>query len=149
MTIYFEDLTPGRVFDLGSVDVTEDEIVEFASRYDPQPFHIDPDAATESPYGGIIASGWHTCALCMRLMVDGLMRDTVSLGSPGVDEVRWLAPVRPGDRLTARMTVEEARPSASKPTRGMVRFLAEMVNQDHVVVLTLRPVAMYGRRPAD
>lgn len=147
--MYFEDLTPGRVFELGSVDVTEDEIVDFATRYDPQPFHIDPAAARESPYGGIIASGWHTCAMAMRLMVDGLMRDTVSLGSPGVDEIRWLAPVRPGDRLTGRMTVEEARPSSSKPTRGMVRFLVEMVNQDEVVVLTSRPVAMYGRRPAD
>src|SRR5690606_17077669 len=113
--LYFEDLTPGRAFDLGAVTVTEDEIVEFATRFDPQPFHVDPAAAAESPFGGIIASGWHTCAMCMRLLVDGLMNQTISLGSPGVEQIRWLAPVRPGDRLSARTTVEDARPSSTKP----------------------------------
>ncbi|MFP5487405.1 MAG: MaoC family dehydratase [Acidimicrobiia bacterium] len=147
MTIYFEELTPGRVFELGTVEMTEDEILEFAARFDPQPFHLDREAAAASHFGGLIASGWHTCSCCMRLMVDGMMRHTVSLGSPGVDEIRWSAPVRPGDRLTGRMIVEEATPSSSNPTRGSVRFRSEMENQDGVIVLTMRAVAMFGRRP--
>ena len=147
VTIYFEDFTPGRVFELGAIDVTEDEIIEFASRFDPQPFHIDPAAAARSPFGGIIASGWHTCSMCMRLLVDGLMSRTISLGSPGVEQIRWLAPVRPGDRLTARTTVEEARPSSSKPTQGTVTFVTEMANQHDVPVLSMRALGMYGRRP--
>jgi acyl dehydratase len=147
VTIYFEDLTPGRMFELGAVDVTEDEIIEFATRFDPQPFHIDPAAAAETPFGGIIASGWHTCSMCMRLLVDGLVSRTISLGSPGVEQIRWLAPVRPGDRLTARTTVAEARPSSTKPTQGTVTFVTEMTNQDDVPVLSMRAIAMYGRRP--
>jgi acyl dehydratase len=147
VTIYFEDLTPGRVFELGAVDVTEDEIVEFASRFDPQPFHLDPVAAAETIFGGIIASGWHTCAMCMRLLVDGLLRGSTSLGSPGMEQIRWLAPVRPGDRLSARTTVEEARPSSSKPDRGTVTLLTQMENQDGVVVMTMRGMGMYARRP--
>ncbi|MGA1051211.1 MAG: MaoC family dehydratase [Ilumatobacteraceae bacterium] len=142
----FEDFTPGRVFELGSVVVTEDEIVEFATRFDPQPFHIDPVAAAETMFGGIIASGWHTCSMCMRLLVDGLLADSTSLGSPGMEQIRWLAPVRPGDRLTARSTVEEVRPSSSKPDRGTVTLLTEMTNQDGVVVMTMRGMGMYGRR---
>lgn len=147
MTIYFEDLTPGRVFELGAVEMSEDEIIEFATRFDPQPFHVDREAATQSPFGGIIASGWHTCSYCMRLIVDGMMSRAVSLGSPGVDEIRWLAPVRPGDRLSGRLTVEHARPSASNPSRGTVTFASEMENQDGVTVLSMRAVAMFGRRP--
>jgi acyl dehydratase len=147
VTIYFEDFTPGRVFELGEVDVTEDEIIEFASRFDPQPFHIDPAAAAETMFGGIIASGWHTCSMCMRLTVDGLLSGSTSLGSPGMEQIRWLAPVRPGDRLTARTTVEEARPSSSKPDRGTVTLLTEMENQDGVVVMTMRGMGMYARRP--
>lgn len=149
MTIYLEDLTPGRVFELGTVDVSAEEIVEFATRFDPQPFHTDPAAAAETMFGGIIASGWHTCSMCMRLLVDGLLSDSASLGSPGMEQIRWLAPVRPGDRLTARTTVEEARPSSSKPDRGTVTMLTEMENQDGVVVLTMRGMSMYARRPAD
>jgi len=147
VTIYFEDLTPGRVFELGSVDVTEDEIIEFATRFDPQPFHIDREAAAESVFGGIIASGWHTCSMCMRLLVDGLLSESMSLGSPGMEQIRWTAPVRPGDRLTARATVEEARPSSSKPDRGTVTMLTEMLDQDGVVVMTMRGMSMYARRP--
>lgn len=147
VTTYFEDFTPGRVFELGAVDVTEDEIVEFASRYDPQPFHIDPEAAAETMFGGIIASGWHTCSMCMRLLVDGLLSGSASLGSPGMEQIRWTAPVRPGDRLTARSTVEEVRPSTSKPDRGTVTLLTEMTNQDGVVVMTMRGMGMYARRP--
>lgn len=146
MTICFEDFTPGRVFELGSVEVSEDEIVEFATRFDPQPFHIDPEAAAETIFNGLIASGWHTCSMCMRLLVDGLLRDSTSLGSPGMEQIRWIVPVRPGDRLTARSTVEEARPSSSKPDRGTVTLLTEMANQDGVVVMTMRGMGMYGRR---
>jgi acyl dehydratase len=148
VTIYFEDFTPGRVFELGAVTVSADEIVEFAARFDPQPFHIDPVAAAETMFGGIIASGWHTCSMCMRLLVDGLLSGSTSLGSPGMEQIRWLAPVRPGDRLTARTTVEEARPSSSKPDRGTVTLLTQMENQDGVVVMTMRGMGMYSRRPA-
>lgn len=147
VTIYFEDLTPGRVFELGTVEVTEAEIIEFATRYDPQPFHIDPEAAAATMFGGIIASGWHTCSMCMRLLVDGLLRESSSLGSPGMEQIRWTAPVRPGDRLQARSTVEEIRPSASKPDRGTVTLMTEMTNQDGVVVMTMRGMGMYARRP--
>lgn len=146
MTIYFEDFTPGRVFELGSVDVTEDEIVEFATRYDPQPFHVDPAAAAETMFGGLIASGWHTCSMCMRLLVDGLLSDSTSLGSPGMDQIRWTAPVRPGDRLTARSVVEEVRASVSKPDRGTVTLMTQMTNQDGMVVMTMRGLGMYARR---
>jgi acyl dehydratase len=148
VTIYFEDFTPGRVFELGIVEVSAEEIVEFATRFDPQPFHIDPEAAADTHFGGIIASGWHTCSMCMRLLVDGMIHDTVSLGSPGMEQIRWLAPVRPGDRLTARSTVEHATPSTSKPDRGTVMLMTEMSNQDGVVVMTMRGMGMYGRRQA-
>lgn len=148
MTIYFEDLTPGRVFDLGTVEVDEEEIIEFATRFDPQPFHIDPAAAAETMFGGIIASGWHTCSMCMRLLVDGLIHDAASLGSPGMEQIRWLAPVRPGDRLTARTTVDDARPSRSKPDRGTVTLTTEMENQDGLVVMRMQGMGMYSRRPA-
>ena len=147
MTIYFEDFVPGRVFELGTVDVTADEIIEFASKYDPQPFHIDPIAARNTPFGGLIASGWHTCALYMRLLFDGLLHDSSSQGSPGMEELRWLAPVRPGDRLSAASTVVEATPSATKPNRGTVILRSEMTNQDGVVVLRMVGRGMYGRRP--
>lgn len=146
MTITFEDFTPGRVFELGSVDVSEDEIVEFARRFDPQPFHVDPAAAAATMFGGLIASGWHTCSMCMRLLVDALLGDSTSLGSPGMEQIRWTAPVRPGDRLTARSKVLEARPSTSKPDRGTVTLLTEMTNQDGVVVMTMRGMGMYARR---
>ena len=147
MTVYFEDFVPGRVFELGTIGVTADEIIEFASKYDPQPFHIDPVAARATPFGGLIASGWHTCALYMRLLFDGLLHDSSSQGSPGMDELRWLAPVRPGDRLSATSTVVEATPSATKPNRGTVILRSEMTNQDGVVVLRMVGRGMYGRRP--
>jgi acyl dehydratase len=146
-TLYFEDLTPGRVFDLGSIEVTADEIIDFATRFDPQPFHVDPQAGAASHFGGLVASGWHTCALFMRLLVDGMVSQTTSMGSPGMDEVRWTAPVRPGDTLTGTFTIDEARASASKPDRGIIRSICEMRNQDGTVVLTMRGMGMYGRRP--
>jgi acyl dehydratase len=147
VTTYFEDFIVGSVVELGTVEVTESEIIEFAERFDPQPFHIDPVAAEESSFGGLIASGWHTCALYMRLLFDGLIHDSSSQGSPGMEDLRWLAPVRPGDRLTATYTIEEVAPSSSKPQRGTVTFRSEMTNQDDVVVLRMRGRGLYGRRP--
>jgi acyl dehydratase len=127
--------------------VTREEIIAFAREFDPQPFHTDEAAARQTIYGGLIASGWHTIALYMRLMWDSYLKDTASLGSPGVDEVRWLKPVRPGDTLRARFTVLEAVPSRSKPDRGIVRSLSEVFNQHGEVVMTLRGLGMFGRRP--
>ena len=148
VTIYFDDFVIGQTFELGSVTVTEAEIVEFATRYDPQPFHVDPEAAKSSSFGGLIASGWHTAAMFMRLLADGLLKETSSQGSSGIEELRWLAPVRPGDTLRARYTVEDATPSASKPNRGTVRFLSEMFNQDDVIVLSMRGRGLFGTRPS-
>ncbi|HPU51337.1 MAG TPA: MaoC family dehydratase, partial [Burkholderiaceae bacterium] len=126
---YFEDYPQGAVFELGSIEVDPDEVQSFAERFDPQPFHVDPAAAAQSPYGGIIASGWHTASLMMRLLALGYLSPASSLGSPGIDELRWLLPVRPGDRLSGRATVLSAQPSRSKPDRGVAITLIEMRNQ--------------------
>jgi acyl dehydratase len=144
---YFEDFEPGEVMELGSHAVTEQEIVEFARRWDPQPFHVDPEAAKESVFGGLIASGWHTGAMWMRLYVDSLLDAASSMGSPGVEELRWLAPVRPGDVLAGRLTVLETTPSERRPDRGTVRIRGEMVNQDGVTVLSMVSRGHFGRRP--
>jgi acyl dehydratase len=145
---YFEDFPVGDVRESPSRAVTRDEIVAFARQYDPQPFHLDDEAATRSIYGGLLASGWHTCALYMRLMWETFLKDTASLGSPGVDEIRWVKPVRPGDTLRVRFTVVEATPSRSKPDRGIVRSLSEVFNQHGEVVMTMRGLGLFGRRPA-
>jgi acyl dehydratase len=146
--LYFEDFPPGDVRESGARTVTREEMLAFAREFDPQPFHIDEAAARQTIYGGLIASGWHTIAIYMRLMWDSYLKDTVSLGSPGVDEVRWLIPVRPGDTLRARFTVVDALPSRSKPDRGIVRSLSEVFNQRGEIVMTLRGLGMFGRRPA-
>jgi len=138
----FEDFVPGSVRTSGTVLVTEEEIIEFAKRYDPQVFHTDPVAARESIYGGLVASGWHTAAMAMRLIVENYLSGVASVGSPGVDEVRWLKPVRPGDKLSVRVTVLEARRSESKPDRGIVRSLVEVLNQDMAVVMSFKGVTM-------
>jgi acyl dehydratase len=145
---HFEDYRPGEVAEFGSHTVTEDEIVEFAKRYDPQPFHVDRGAAQQSIYGGLIASGWMTAAVAMRLLVDHYISPVASMGSPGVDELRWVKPVRPGDRLRLRVTVVEARRSQSKPDRGMVQFLQEMMNQNDELVMSIRGWGMYRCRDA-
>jgi acyl dehydratase len=145
---YFEDYPEGAVFELGSIEVDPAEVQSFAERFDPQPFHVDPQAAALSPYGGIIASGWHTASLMMRLLALGFLSPASSLGSPGIDELRWLAPVRPGDRLSGRVTVLSANPSRSKPDRGIVITLIEMRNQAGDTVLSLKPVNLLRRRPA-
>ncbi|MEU4897115.1 MaoC family dehydratase [Streptomyces sp. NPDC044780] len=146
---YLEDYRPGESHDCGSVTVTEEEIVEFATRFDPQFFHVDPEAAADGPFGGLIASGWHTTALMMRLYADHYLSPAASLGGPGVDELRWTAPVRPGDTLRLRVTVLEARPSRSKPDRGILRSRVEMTNQRQETVLRLTVLNMLRVRPAD
>ena len=144
---YFEDFVVGEVTPLGSHTVTEPEILAYARKYDPQPFHTDPEAARQSIFGGLIASGWHTCAILMRLSVEAHRRmDAAGIGSPGVDSCRWLKPVRPGDTLTARTEVLEAWPSRSKPF-GFVRRRVEMLNQHREIVLSLVGISMYQRRP--
>jgi acyl dehydratase len=144
---YWEDFRVGDVTELGSVEVTEEDVIAFASRFDPQPFHIDPEAARDSPFGGLIASGWHTMALFMSLYVP-MLADTDSRGSPGVEAIRWLVPVRPGDTLTGRNTVSETRPSATDPRRGTVLSTNEMINQRGEVVMTFTAWGHFGRRPS-
>jgi acyl dehydratase len=145
---YFEDFAPGQVIELGSRTITRDEIIRFASEFDPQSFHLDEEAAKRSIYGGLLASGWHTGSIMMRLLYEGVVRHTVSLGSPGVDEMRWLKPVRPGDTLSGRMTVTECVPSRSKPDRGIVRSLIALRNQHGEVVMTVKGMSMMSRRPS-
>ena len=146
--LYFEDFPPGDVRESPARTVTREEMLAFARAFDPQPFHTDEDAAGTTIYGGLIASGWHTIAIYMRLMWDSYLKDTASLGSPGVDEVRWLKPVRPGDTLRARFTVVEAVPSRSKPDRGVVRSFSQVFNQYGEVVMSLRGLGLFARRPA-
>ena len=147
MTIYFEDFAPGQVRESPARRVTKAEILAFAQAYDPQPFHTDEEAARRSIFGGLLASGWHTTAIFMRLLWEAFLKDTASLGSPGVDEVRWLRPVRPGDTLRVRFTVVETIPSRSKPDRGVVKSVSEVLNQHGEVVMTVRGLGMFGRRP--
>jgi acyl dehydratase len=132
---YFEDYLPGATYECGSVSVDQASIVAFAREFDPQPFHVDPVAAAAGPYGGLIASGWHTAAVVMRLLVENYLSAESSLGSPGMNEIRWPSPVRPGDTLRVRATVTEARRSLSKPDRGILTTLIEAVNQDGETVM--------------
>lgn len=144
---YLEDFQPGEVIELGSRTISEAEIIAFAREFDPQPFHVDPARAADSVYGGIIASGWHTIALFMRLAVDGLFNDTISMGSPGVEQIRWLRPVRPGNTLHARVTITDVTPSRSRPDRGTMRSLAEVFNGQDERVLSMDVLGIIGRRP--
>ncbi|MFN5510958.1 MAG: MaoC family dehydratase [Burkholderiales bacterium] len=144
---WFEDYVVGETARFGDTRVSEAEVLDFAGRFDPQSFHLDAQAARESIYGGIIASGWHTASMAMRMMVDHYISTQASMGSPGIDELRWLRPVRPGDRLRMQVTVIDSRASQSKPDRGMVQFLQEVLNQDDVTVMTLKGWGMYRRRP--
>lgn len=144
---YFEDFKVGNTVKTGSRTLTEEEIIAFATEYDPQPFHVNKAAAEKSIYGGIIASGWQTCGIMMRLLVDGVLREAASLGSPGVDEIRWIKPVRPGDTLTVSITTLESHPSTSKPDRGIVVNSWEATNQHGEVVATMKGMGMFLRRP--
>ena len=143
---YLEDLRPGDTFELGEETIREEEILEFARRFDAQPFHVDPEAARQSMYGGLIASGWHTASLFMGLLVRGLLFDVASLGSPGIDELRWLKPVRPGNTLRGRLTILAVRPSERHPNRGVVMLLGEMFNESGERVLSIRWPALIARR---
>jgi acyl dehydratase len=145
---YFEDYVEDSVHTFGSITVAGDEIVAFAKQFDPQSFHTDPEAAKQTPFGGLIASGWHTAALMMRLYVEHYLTHVASLASPGLDELRWLKPVRPGDQLSVRATVLKAVPSKSKPDRGVVTTRAEVLNQNDEAVMTMTLVNIIARRPA-
>ena len=134
---YLEDYVEGTIHEFGPVTITEDEIVQFGKKFDPQLFHTDPEMAGQTVYGGLIASGWHTCSLFMRLFVENYLAGPASLGSPGVDELRWFKPVRPGDQLTLRITVHKVKPSRSKPDRGVLYSFCEMLNQKNEVVATM------------
>lgn len=142
----FEDFAPGQVIPLVDYHIGEEEMIAFAERYDPQSFHIDPVAAKDSPFGGIIGSGWLTMAILQRMQCDSFMTDSSCVGSPGVDEIRWLKPVRPGDTLHGSNTVEEVRPSTSRPDRGVVFSQVELYNQDDVLLMTVRTRAIYLKR---
>jgi acyl dehydratase len=143
---YWEDFRPGEVIDVGSVTVGADEIVAFARQYDPQPFHTDLDAPKDGPFGGLVASGWHTAALFMGLFVRAILEDAASMGSPGVEEIRWTAPVRPGDTIRGRVTVDEVRESATNPARGTIFTTSEVFNQDGVLVMRMKARSFFGRR---
>lgn len=144
---YFEELKAGLTVELGTIHVTTEDIVEFARRYDPQPFHVDVDAAQASSFAGLVASGIHTLALFMRQFVDGVLADAASIGSPGMDAVRWPRPVRPGDSLTCLYTVKSVRPSESRPQWGVVLGQGRADNQDGETVLSLSVVNLIARRP--
>ena len=145
--LYFEDFPAGRVDESPPRTITREEMLDYARKYDPQPFHLDEAAAKKTIYGGLIGSGWLTVAVMMRLLWETVLQNVVSLGSPGSDEIRWLKPVRPGDTLRARFTILEAIPSRSKPDRGVVKTLTEIFNQDGEIVMTQRGMGMFGRRP--
>ncbi|MBM3391389.1 MAG: MaoC family dehydratase [Betaproteobacteria bacterium] len=143
---YWEDFPVGKVTEFGGITLTQEEIMRFARDFDPQPFHIDEEAAKHSMFGGIIASGWHTCGLAMRMMCDAYLLESASLGSPGVENVRWLKPVRPGDTLHVRCVVLEARPMESKPHIGLVRNRWEVINQHNEEVMQMEGYGMFRRR---
>jgi acyl dehydratase len=143
---YFEDYPVGAVFIGGPVSVSEQDILDFARRYDPQPMHVDKEAAETGAFGGLIASGWHTGSLMMQLLVAHFVPPS-NLASPGLDELRWLRPVRPGDQLCLRVTVESARRSRSKPDQGVVISLVEVLNQKGEVVMSLKPISLMRCRP--
>ena len=144
---YFEDYLVGSVQEYGSIAVEQDEVIAFAKRFDPQIFHTDPESAKETIFGGLIASGWHTAGLMMRLFADHFLSKVASLGSPGVDELRWNKPVRPGDELSIRVTVLEKRRSRSKPDRGIVHSFIEVMNQNSDVVMSMKAVNIFLCRP--
>jgi acyl dehydratase len=145
--IWWEDFKVGERAEMGSHTFGAEEIVTFARQFDPQPFHVDPQAAREGPFGGLIASGWHTCAVGMRLMVEQYVGRTVSLGSPGIEDIRWLRPVRAGDTLSYSRTVLESRASATRAGVGLVKQRWQAVNQAGETVLTMEGWGMYGRKP--
>ena len=146
---YFEDFHPGQEIDLGQRTVSEEEIIAFATQFDPQPFHVDHDVAAASVFGGVIASGWHTCSMMMRLVVDNVLKDSSSMGSPGVDKVRWILPVRAGDTLTVTYLTTAVKASVSKADRGVVWSTWRAVNQHGEEVCIIEGLGMFKRRPKE
>lgn len=146
--LYFEDFQPGAVNEYGPRLVTREEIVAFAAEFDPQPMHLDEEAGRASMLGGLAASGWHTCCLLMRMAADGFVLNSASMGAPGVDEVRWLAPLRPDSRITLRTQVLDTRASASRPEMGFIKMLFEIRDDKDVLVMTLVTSMIMERRAA-
>jgi acyl dehydratase len=146
---WFDDYLTSAQYEYGHLDVDEEEILRFAKEFDPQPIHTDPGYALGGPFGGLIASGWHSAGLAMRLLADHYLSKVASLASPGVDELRWQVPLRPGDRVRLRATVLETRPSRSKPDRGMVVTQVELLNQDDGVPIAFRAMNLLAVRPAE
>lgn len=144
---YYEDIAVGEEVELGSYTFTKEEILTFAEQYDPQPFHVDEEAATESIYGGLIASGWHTGSVCMRLLAQGFLNETESMGAPGLDELNWHRPVRPGDTISASIEILDKSPSSSRDDRGYVKNRVVGRNQDGEDVLSWEATNIIGRRP--
>jgi acyl dehydratase len=143
---YWEDLQPGSVRDLGSTRISAEEIKKFAAQFDPQPFHLDEAAGERSIFGGLCASGWHTCALAMRLTVENFLKDSASLGSPGLEALRWVKPVYPGDTLSLKHSILESRPLRKRLDVGLVRSKWEMTNQDGETVMEMEGYGMFRRR---
>ena len=146
---YWEDFYPGQVLETGGYSLSEEEIIEFAEKYDPQPFHTDREKAKQTFFGGLIASGWQTASLCMRMICDLYLLEAASLGSPGIDELRWVKPVRPGDTLHLKVTVLETRASTSRPDMGTMRARSEVCNQHGELVMHMSGVGMFRRRSPD
>jgi len=144
---YWEDFPAGSVREFGAMPVTRDAVLAFASQFDPQPFHLDDAAAEASLFGRLSASGWHTCAMTMRMMCDAYLLESASLGSPGIDNLKWLKPVYPGDTLSVRFEVLEARPMGSRPEVGLIRSHWEVLNQHRELVLSMEGWGMFRRRP--
>ena len=144
--LHWEDFSPGRVFEHGPRRITREEIVGFAAEFDPQPMHLDEAAARTTLLGGLSASGWHACCILMKMCTESFVLNSASMGAPGVEEVRWLIPIRPGDALTLRATVVETRASSSRPDMGFVRFMFELLNQTGEQAMTLTTSLMIGRR---
>ncbi len=143
---YWEDFNVGERIVLGTKTFTEEEIIRFAKEFDPQPFHVDKEKAEQSFFGGIIASGWHTCSVAMRMMCDAYLNESASIGSPGVDNIRWLKPVRPGDTLRAERVILESRASSSKADIGIVKSRWETFNQHNELVMSMEGISMFKRR---
>ncbi len=143
---YWEDFNVGERMVLGTKTFTEEEIIRFAKEFDPQPFHVDKEKAEQSFFGGIIASGWHTCSVAMRMMCDAYLNESASIGSPGVDNIRWLKPVRPGDTLRAERVILESRASSSKADIGIVKSRWETFNQQNELVMSMEGISMFKRR---
>lgn len=145
--LYFEDFTEGDIYELGSRTLTKEELIEFATQYDPQPFHIDEEKGKDSIFGGLAASGWQTASIYMRLLVDNFLSKTDSLGSPGLESLKWLKPVFPGDTLNARFSILEKKVSQSRPKMGIIKGQGEVLNQHGETVMSLTSIGFFGRNP--